>query len=255
MTAMRLDGKVAIVTGGARGQGAAVARRFVEEGARVTIADIRDDLGKELAAELGDAAIYQRLDVTSEEDWTAAVTETATAFGQVNVLVNNAGILHFSSIADTSLADYERVIRVNQTGTFLGMRAVIPSMIEAGGGSIINVSSVEGIAGSPYLTAYAASKFAVRGMTKCAALELGKHNIRVNSVHPGAIDTQMASEAVGGIEIDMSKVGKRVAGLRRVGQPEEIANLQVFLASDESSYSTGAEFIADGGASATHSLL
>jgi 3alpha(or 20beta)-hydroxysteroid dehydrogenase len=167
---MRLEGKVAIVTGGARGQGAAVARRFVAEGARVTIADIRDDLGKELAAELGDAAIYQHLDVTSEEDWTAAVAETLSSFGHLNVLVNNAGILHFSSIADTSLADYERVIRVNQTGTFLGMRAVIPAMTEAGVGSIINVSSVEGIAGSAYLTAYAASKFAVRGMTKCAAL-------------------------------------------------------------------------------------
>jgi 3alpha(or 20beta)-hydroxysteroid dehydrogenase len=252
---MRLDGKVAIVTGGARGQGAAVARRFVAEGARVTIADIRDDLGKELAAELGDAAIYQHLDVTSEEDWTAAVAETISAFGRVNVLVNNAGILAFSSIVDTSLADYERMISVNQTGTFLGMRAVIPAMTEAGVGSIINVSSVEGLAGSPYLTAYAASKFAVRGMTKCAALELGKHNIRVNSVHPGAIDTQMASDAIGGVEIDMAKVGKRVAGLRRVGQPEEIASLQVFLASDESSYSTGAEFIVDGGVSATHSLL
>jgi 3alpha(or 20beta)-hydroxysteroid dehydrogenase len=252
---MRLDGKVALVTGGARGQGAAVARRFVEEGARVTIADIRDELGKELAAELGDSAIYQRLDVTSEEDWTAAVAETLTAFGRLDILVNNAGILHFSSIVDTSLADYERVIKVNQVGTFLGMRAVIPAMTEAGAGSIINVSSVEGIAGSPYLTAYAASKFAVRGMTKCAALELGKLNIRVNSVHPGAIDTQMASDAIGGVEIDMSKVGKRVAGLRRVGRPEEIANLQVFLASDESSYSTGSEFVADGGASATHSLI
>jgi 3alpha(or 20beta)-hydroxysteroid dehydrogenase len=252
---MRLNGKVAIVTGAARGQGAAIARRFVEEGARVTVADIRDDLGKELAAELGSAAIYQHLDVTSEEDWTAAVAETLSSFGHLNVLVNNAGILHFSSIVDTSLADYERVIRVNQTGTFLGMRAVIPAMTEAGAGSIINVSSVEGIAGSAYLSAYAASKFAVRGMTKCAALELGKLNIRVNSVHPGAIDTPMAGEAVGGIEIDMAKVGKRVAGLRRVGQPEEIASLQVFLASDESSYSTGAEFIADGGVSATHSLL
>lgn len=252
---MRLDGKVALVTGGARGQGAAVARRFVQEGARVTIADIRDELGKELAAELGEAAIYQRLDVTSEEDWTAAVDATLQTFGRLTVLVNNAGILKFGSIVDTTLADYEQVIRVNQTGTFLGMRAVIPAMTEAGGGSIINVSSVEGLAGSSHLTAYAASKFAVRGMTKCAALELGKLNIRVNSVHPGAIDTQMASDAIGGIDIDMSKVGKRVAGLRRVGQPEEVADLQVFLASDESSYSTGAEFVVDGGASATHSLI
>jgi 3alpha(or 20beta)-hydroxysteroid dehydrogenase len=252
---MRLDGKVAIITGAARGQGAAAARRFVEEGARVTIADIRDELGKELADDLGAAAIYQHLDVTSEEDWAAAVEATGQAFGHANVLVNNAGILRFGSIVDTTMADYELLVRVNQTGTFLGMRAVVPAMTEAGGGSIINVSSVEGLAGSPYLTAYAATKFAVRGMTKCAALELGKHNIRVNSVHPGAIDTDMASDAMGGVTVDMAKVGKRVAGLRRVGKPTEIADLQVFLASDESSYSTGAEFVADGGASATHSLL
>jgi len=252
---MRLDGKVAIITGAARGQGAAAARRFVEEGARVTIADIRDELGKELADDLGAAAIYQHLDVTSEEDWAAAVEATSQAFGHANVLVNNAGILRFGSIVDTTMADYELLVRVNQTGTFLGMRAVVPAMTEAGGGSIINVSSVEGLAGSPYLTAYAATKFAVRGMTKCAALELGKHNIRVNSVHPGAIDTDMASDAMGGVTVDMAKVGKRVAGLRRVGKPTEIADLQVFLASDESSYSTGAEFVADGGASATHSLL
>jgi 3alpha(or 20beta)-hydroxysteroid dehydrogenase len=252
---MRLDGKVAIITGAARGQGAAAARRFVEEGARVTIADIRDELGKELADDLGAAAVYQHLDVTSEEDWVAAVEATGQAFGHPNVLVNNAGILRFGSIVDTTMADYELLVRVNQTGTFLGMRAVVPAMTEAGGGSIINVSSVEGLAGSPYLTAYAATKFAVRGMTKCAALELGKHNIRVNSVHPGAIDTDMASDAMGGVTVDMAKVGKRVAGLRRVGKPTEIADLQVFLASDESSYSTGAEFVADGGASATHSLL
>ncbi|MEV4316617.1 glucose 1-dehydrogenase [Actinocrispum sp. NPDC049592] len=251
---MRLSGKIAIITGAARGQGAAAARRFVEEGAKVTIADIRDEEGKQLAAELGQATIYQHLDVTSEEDWAAAVAETVSIFGHPSVLVNNAGILHFSSIVDTTLADYERVIKVNQIGTFLGMRAVVPGMIESGGGSIINVSSVEGMTGSAYLTAYTASKFAVRGMTKAAALELGKHNIRVNSVHPGAIDTQMASDAMGGLEIDMAKVGKRVAGLRRVGTADEIANLQVFLASDESSYSTGGEFLADGGATAANSL-
>jgi 3alpha(or 20beta)-hydroxysteroid dehydrogenase len=251
---MRLEGKVALITGAARGQGAATARRFVEEGARVAIADIRDDLGKELAAELGGAAIYQHLDVTSEEDWTVAVAETLAAFGQLNILVNNAGIVHVASIVDTSLADYERVIRVNQFGTFLGMRAVIPALTAAGGGSIINVSSVEGLGGMPYLAAYTASKFAVRGMTKAAAMELGKLGIRVNSIHPGVIDTQMIRDAAGGVEVDMSRVGKRVA-LRRCGQPEEIANLQLFLASEESSYSTGAEFVADGGATATHSLL
>lgn len=250
----RLNGKIALITGAARGQGAAAARRFAEEGAKVAIADILDEQGKELAAELGGAAIYQRLDVTSEEDWAAAVAETVTAFGGLNVLVNNAGIVHVKSIVDTTLAEYERVIRVNQIGTFLGMRAAIPALTAAGGGSIINVSSVEGLGGMAFLTAYTASKFAVRGMTKAAAMELGHLGIRVNSIHPGVIDTQMVRDAAGGAEVDMARVGKRVA-LRRCGQPEEIAQLQVFLASDESSYSTGAEFVADGGATATHSLL
>ena len=250
----RLTGKVALITGAARGQGAAAARRFAEEGAKVTVADILDDEGKELAAEIGANAVYQHLDVTSEGDWTAAVERTLTEFGALNVLVNNAGIVHVKSIVDTTVAEYERVVKVNQVGTFLGMRAVVPAMTDAKGGSIINVSSVEGLGGMAFLIAYTASKFAVRGMTKAAAMELGGQNIRVNSVHPGVIDTQMVRDAAGGAEVDMSRVGKRVA-LRRCGQPEEIANLQVFLASDESSYSTGAEFVADGGATATHSLL
>nr|WP_042186206.1 glucose 1-dehydrogenase [Kibdelosporangium sp. MJ126-NF4]CEL17144.1 3-oxoacyl-[acyl-carrier protein] reductase [Kibdelosporangium sp. MJ126-NF4]CTQ91627.1 3-oxoacyl-[acyl-carrier protein] reductase (EC 1.1.1.100) [Kibdelosporangium sp. MJ126-NF4] len=250
----RLAGKVALITGAARGQGAAVARRFVEEGARVTITDVLDEQGKELAAELGDAVVYQHMDVTSEGDWSAAVERTLVEFGGLNVLVNNAGILHLKSIVDTTVDEYERVIKVNQLGTFLGMRAVIPALTDAGGGSIINVSSVEGLGGMAFLIAYTASKFAVRGMTKAAAVELGHLNIRVNSVHPGVIDTQMVREAVSGVEVDVSRVGKRVP-LRRCGQPEEIADLQVFLASDESSYSTGAEFVADGGATATHSLL
>ncbi|WP_431874464.1 glucose 1-dehydrogenase [Amycolatopsis sacchari] len=247
----RLDGKVALITGAARGQGAAAARRFVAEGARVTIADVLDDEGKALADELG--AAYQHLDVSSEDDWAAAVERTVDEFGSLTVLVNNAGILHFSELAKTSLADYERVIRVNQIGAFLGMRSVVEPMSHAEAGSIVNVSSVEGLAGMPYLVAYTASKFAIRGMTKVAALELGRKGIRVNSVHPGMIDTAMVSEAAGGAEIDTSWVGKKVA-LGRVGQPEEIANLVVFLASDESSYSTGAEFVADGGATATHAL-
>ncbi|ONI70759.1 3-alpha-hydroxysteroid dehydrogenase [Actinosynnema sp. ALI-1.44] len=250
----RLAGKTALITGAARGQGAAAARRFVAEGARVAIADILDDQGKELAAELGEHAVYHHLDVTSEGDWAAAVERTLVEFGTLNVLVNNAGILHLRSIVDTTVADYERVIKVNQFGTFLGMRAVIPALTDAKGGSIINVSSVEGLGGMAFLIAYTASKFAVRGMTKAAAVELGHLNIRVNSIHPGVIDTQMVREAVEGVEVDVSRVGKRVP-LRRCGQPEEIADLQVFLASDESSYSTGAEFVADGGATATHSLL
>lgn len=252
----RMDGKVGLITGAARGQGAAAARRFVAEGASVLIADIVDDEGKALAEELGDAAVYRRLDVTSEEDWPAAVTAVTEEFGRLDVLVNNAGILHFSAIAETTLADYERVIRVNQIGTFLGMRAVIPTLTKGGGGSIVNVSSVEGLAGMPFLVAYAASKFAIRGMTKVAAMELGDKGIRVNSIHPGMIDTNMVRGVFGdrADSIDLSPAGRKVA-LRRVGRPEEIANLVVFLASDESSYCTGGEFVADGGATATHSLI
>lgn len=247
---MRLSGKVALITGAARGQGAAAARRFVAEGASVMITDVLDAQGKELAAELG--ASYCHLDVSSEEDWTAAVSATVETFGEITVLVNNAGILHFSALADTTLADYQRVIGINQVGTFLGMRAVVGSMKRAGGGSIVNVSSVEGLAGMPYLTAYTASKFAIRGMTKVAALELGEFGIRVNSVHPGAIDTPMVSETLGR-QIDISPIGKKVA-LRRVGRPEDVANVVLFLASDDSAYCTGAELAVDGGATATHAL-
>jgi 3alpha(or 20beta)-hydroxysteroid dehydrogenase len=249
----RLEGKVALITGAARGQGEAAARAFVAEGARVMIADVNDVEGKKLADELGDAAIYQHLDVSDEGDWAGAIERVTGEFGLVTVLVNNAGILHFSELAKTKLADYERVIQVNQIGAFLGMRSVVEPMSEAGGGSIVNVSSVEGLAGMPFLIAYTASKFAIRGMTKVAALELGAKNIRVNSVHPGMIDTKMVSDAAGGADVDLSRVGKKVA-LGRVGKPAEIAKLVVFLASDDSSYSTGAEFVADGGATATHAL-
>ncbi|MCX2949084.1 glucose 1-dehydrogenase [Lentzea sp. NEAU-D7] len=247
---MRLDGKIALITGAARGQGAAAARRFAAEGARVMITDVLDDQGKELAAELG--AEYCHLDVSSEDEWAEAVSFTVSAFGDITVLVNNAGILHFSALADTTLADYQRVIGINQVGTFLGMRSVVPSMKRAGGGSIVNVSSVEGLGGMPYLVAYTASKFAIRGMTKVAAMELGQHGIRVNSVHPGAIDTPMVSEALGR-PIDVSPIGKKLA-LRRIGQPEDVANVVLFLASDESAYCTGSEFVVDGGATATHAL-
>lgn len=249
----RLAGKIALITGAARGQGAAAARRFVAEGARVVIADVIEDEGKQLADELGDAAVFQRLDVTDEAAWAVAVERAQDEFGGLNVLVNNAGVLHFSRIEETTLDDYQRVIGVNQIGTFLGMRSVVEPMRVAGSGSIVNLSSVEGMAGMPFLVAYTASKFAIRGMTKVAALELGKDGIRVNSVHPGMIDTKMVSDAAGGVEIDTSWVAKKVA-LGRVGQPSEIAELVLFLASDESSYCTGAEFIADGGATATHAL-
>jgi 3alpha(or 20beta)-hydroxysteroid dehydrogenase len=247
---MRLDGKIALITGAARGQGAAAARRFVQEGARVMLTDVLDDQGKELAAELG--AEYCHLDVSNEDEWAEAIAFTISTFGDITVLVNNAGVLHFSALTETTLADYQRVIGINQVGTFLGMRSVAESMTRAGGGSIVNVSSIEGLGGMPYLVAYTASKFAIRGMTKVAAMELGQHGIRVNSVHPGAIDTPMIGEALGR-PVDISPIGKKVA-LRRVGQPEDVAGVVLFLASDDSAYCTGAEFVVDGGATATHAL-
>src|SRR5690349_22366918 len=173
----QLDGKVALITGAARGQGAAAARRFVAEGARVMIADVLADEGKALAEELGHTAIFQHLDVGDEQGWAEAGAELEERFGRWDVLVNNAGILFFSPLDQMSLADYERVIRINQIGTFLGMRSVVPMMKRQGGGSIVNISSVEGLAGMPMLTAYASTKFAIRGMTKVAAMELGPDGI------------------------------------------------------------------------------
>jgi 3alpha(or 20beta)-hydroxysteroid dehydrogenase len=248
-----LDGKVAIITGAARGQGAAAARLFVNEGARVVIGDVLDDIGKELAASLGDAALYRHLDVSSEDDWKSVVGEAVDTFGGVDILVNNAGILRFMGLAETSLEDYLRIVNVNQVGTFLGMREVAKPMMAAGRGSIVNISSVEGLAGMPYLTAYTSTKFAIRGMTKVAALELGPHGIRVNSVHPGMIVTDMVKDAAGGHEVDLSPAAKRIA-LRRMGESEDIAEVVLFLASDRSSYVTGAEVAADGGATATHAF-
>jgi 3alpha(or 20beta)-hydroxysteroid dehydrogenase len=248
-----LDGKVAIITGAARGQGAAAARLFVTEGARVIIADVLDEVGKELADSLGDTAIYRHLDVSSEDDWKSVVDEAVETLGGVDVLVNNAGILRFAALPDMPLEDYLRIVNVNQVGTFLGMRAVSRPMMAAGKGSIVNISSIEGLAGMPYLTAYTSTKFAIRGMTKVASLELGPHGIRVNSVHPGMIETDMVKDAAGGHDIDLSPAAKRIA-LRRMGQSEDIAEVVLFLASDRSAYVTGAEVAADGGATATHAF-
>ncbi|MCQ3809330.1 MAG: glucose 1-dehydrogenase [Acidimicrobiia bacterium] len=246
----RLDGKVAIVSGGARGQGEAEVRLFAAEGAKVVFGDVLHDLGEAVAADVGPNAHYLPLDVTDPEAWQKAVAETTSRFGPPTVLVNNAGVLLFGvSMVDTSLEDYMRVININQVGVFLGMKYTVPAMIEAGGGSIVNISSTNGIAGYGGTVAYTASKFAVRGMTKNAALELGKHGIRVNSIHPGGVDTAMtAPDTLGDAISDEEREATfAMLPLGRVGQPVEIAHLAAYLASDDSSYSTGAEFIADGG--------
>jgi 3alpha(or 20beta)-hydroxysteroid dehydrogenase len=242
----RLGGKVALITGAAGGSGAATARAFAEEEALVAVADVAEEAGEKLVAELDDRATYLNLDVTSEDDWAAAISEVDRRFGRLDALINNAGILRFGGVDGTSLDDYMSVINVNQVGTFLGMRAAVPVMRSSGGGSIVNVSSVEGIRGSGGLVAYCASKFAVRGMTKSAAVELGPSGIRVNSISPGVVDTPMVrAQGLDGMDLDRL-FGKIPAG--RVGTPEDIANLMVFLASDESSYFTGADFVVDGGA-------
>lgn len=238
----RLDGKVAIITGAARGQGEAEARLFVEEGARVVMGDILDEAGEAVAAELGDAAAYLHMDIRYEADWGRAVAKAAE-FGPLNVLINNAAVTHFASIGDTTLEDYERVVSINQTGTFLGMRAVIEPMKAAGGGSIVNVSSIDGLQAKNGLVAYAATKWAIRGMTKVAAIELGRHGIRVNSLHPGGVDTVMGNP-VGMEDIDAFYKDYPIP---RCGKPIDIARMALFMASDECSYSTGSEFVADGG--------
>lgn len=240
----RLSGKVAIITGGARGMGGATARLFVENGAKVVIGDVLDDVGQALADELGDSAVFLHMDISQSADWQSAIAAAAD-LGQLNVLVNNAAILHVASITDTSEEDYMRVIRINQLGTFLGIQAVIPAMKEAGIGSIINVSSIDGLQSKNGLIAYSASKWAVRGMTKSAAIELGQHGIRVNSVHPGGVKTEM-----GGGENTPDEIANEFYKnhpLPRVGKAHEVANVSLFLASDEASYCTGSEFVADGG--------
>jgi len=242
----RLEGKVALITGGARGQGLAAGTAFVNEGARVVLADVLDDEGKAAAEQIGERGRYLHLDVTSEDDWVNGVAETEERFGPINVLLNNAGILRFGAIEKMTLNEYMTVINVNQVGVFLGMRAVAPSMRRAGGGSIVNVSSVEGMRGGYNLAAYGASKFAVRGMTKVAAVEFGRHGIRANAVCPGAIDTPMVrAQGLEGVDID-TMFGTIPA--RRAGQPEDVADLMVFLASDESRFITGTDIVIDGGA-------
>ena len=238
---MRLEGKVALITGGARGQGAAEARLFVREGAKVVVTDLLDAEGEALAEELGGATRFQHHDVSSVDDWTKAVEVATSTFGKLDVLVNNAGIHSVVPIEDESFERFQKIVEVNLFGTWHGMRAVLPAMQAAGGGSIVNISSLAGMKGYPGHGSYGASKWAVRGLSKTAAREFGHDGIRVNTVHPGAIATDMLPEA--------SRAEGTFAALPvgRAGQADEVANLVLFLASDESSYITGTEHVIDGG--------
>ncbi|MGV0717572.1 glucose 1-dehydrogenase [Mycolicibacterium sp. XJ662] len=234
----RVDGKVALISGGARGMGAAHARMLVAEGAKVVIGDILDGEGKALADELGGASRYVHLDVTDYDQWQAAVSTATQDFGTLNVLVNNAGIVALGPLKTLDVKKWQDVLDVNLTGTMLGIKAVIDPMTNAGGGSIINVSSIEGLRGAAWVHSYVASKWAVRGLTKSAALELAHNKIRVNSIHPGFIRTPMTKH----LPDDMVQ-----APLGRPGTVDEVATFVLFLASDESSFATGAEFVMDGG--------
>tara|TARA_R110000787_G_scaffold9353_11_gene32791 strand:- start:3216 stop:3971 length:756 start_codon:yes stop_codon:yes gene_type:complete len=247
-----LNGKVALISGAARGQGAAEAKIFAERGAKVMLCDVLDAEGEKTAAAIGAAAAYMHLDVTDEASWQAAVAATVAKFGKLNVLVNNAGIADMNVLKEMSVEQYMKTIQVNQVGVFLGMKSVAGAMKDAGGGSIINISSIAGMLGAVGGVAYCASKFAVRGMTKVAALELGPDNIRVNSIHPGGIMTRMLTDA--GLTSDGANDLFSSAPVGRIGQPEEMATLAAYLASDDSSYSTGSEFVADGGLTAGFSL-
>ncbi|MBK7949809.1 MAG: glucose 1-dehydrogenase [Deltaproteobacteria bacterium] len=241
----RLSGKVALVTGGARGLGEATVRLFIQHGAQVVFGDVLEDAGQQLAKALGPNAAFLRMDVREEGDWQRAV-ERAQAFGPLNVLVNNAAVVHMASIVDTTNDDYKRVFEINQFGTFLGIRSAVAPMKAAGGGSIINVSSIDGLHSSAGLAAYSSTKWAVRGLTKNAAIELGPYGIRVNSVHPGGMYTAMGgSERMSVAELNQGVYAN--FPLPRVGMPEEVAQVILFLATDEGSYCTGSEFVADGG--------
>ena len=242
-----LDGRVAIVTGGAGGQGAAEVQLLVERGARVVAADVDDAAGAHLVDALGPSAVFHHLDVRSEEEWRGALDAAVAAFGAVNALVNNAGIsLPPQSIIKTSVEDYRRVIDVNQVGAFIGIHVVAPAIIAAGGGSIVNVSSVNGFVGAWGIAGYASSKFALRGLTRVAALELARKGVRVNSIHPGPIDTPMLRSGLPEGSDPVEAMAHAVAA-GRVGRVEEVAAMVAFLLSDESSYCYGSEFVLDGG--------
>ena len=247
----RLAGKTAIITGAAQGMGEVTARLFIEQGANVVIGDILQEKGEAVANELGERAVFVKLDVTNEDDWFNAVA-AAEKLGPLNVLVNNAGILVFKPIIDQTADEFMNVLNINLTGCYNGIRAAIEPMKRAGAGSIINISSIDGLQAKNSLSAYASSKWGMRGLTKSAANELGHHKIRVNTVHPGGVDTNMhISDGEGAdSEANQADAFYKDHALPRVGKPIEIAMMSAFLASDESSYSTGSEFKVDGGWSA-----
>ncbi len=248
---MRLEGKVALISGGARGQGAVEAKLFASEGAKVVIGDILDDLGRQVEAEIAEAGgdiSYVHLDVTSEADWSDAVRTAVESHGKLDILINNAGILIRAGVEDTTVEDWDHIMDINAKGVFLGTKAAIPSMRDAGGGSIINISSVAGLQGSPQSAAYSSTKGAVRILTKSTAIQYAKENIRCNSVHPGIIYTDMTSDSLDTDEGQRNWMNRVPLG--RLGQSEDVANGVLFLASDESSYMTGSELVIDGGITA-----
>ncbi|MGW4688710.1 SDR family NAD(P)-dependent oxidoreductase [Streptomyces sp. NPDC004244] len=263
----RLHGRVVLITGAARGQGEQEARLFAAEGARLLLGDVLDERGaavaKQIAEEVGEDRVrYVRLDVSREEDWAAAVAAAREAFGRVDGLVNNAGILRFNELASTPLAEFQELVQVNQVGAFLGIRALAPEIEAAGGGTIVNTSSYTGLTGMAYVGAYAATKAAVIGLTRVAALELAAKNIRVNAMCPGAVDTPMANPGLldpAGVSEEareaMGELYRRVVPLGRVGRPEEVARLALFLTGEDSSYITGQPFVIDGGWMAGVSVL
>ncbi|MFJ9620750.1 SDR family NAD(P)-dependent oxidoreductase [Streptomyces sp. NPDC101181] len=251
----KLDGRVVLVTGAARGQGEQEARLFAQEGARVVVADVLVEQGEALARDLGpEVARFVRLDVGSEEGWAAAVAETKDAFGKIDGLVNNAGVLRFNELVATPLAEFEQVVRVNMTGAFLGIRAVAPEIEAAGGGTIVNTSSYTGLTGMPLVGAYAATKHAVLGLTRVAAMELARKGVRVNAVCPGAVDTAMSNPALLDPDADLTTSSaaleayyRKLLPMGRIGRPEEVAALVLFLSCEDSSYITGQPFVVDGG--------
>lgn len=241
----RLTGKVAIVTGGARGMGAATSALFATEGATVVVADVLESEGRKLASEIGASAAFAKLDVADEAQWQALVGQTLGSHGKIDVLVNNAATLAASALIDMPLSEFERVLKINLIGTFLGLKTVGAHMVANKRGSIINISSVDGLRGVNGLCAYSASKWGLRGLTRNAALEFGPHGVRVNGVHPGSINTMMGNPR--GLPVEVYNRGMTRVPLQRVGEPEEVARASLFLASDEASYVSGAELSVDGG--------